>query len=154
MVAARACYFCPAALCFRVTRCGSPSLDQLEAQLSHPMPTLCAQIILIELEKAELNKYMATVEGWDTDSKRYEVCLHADKRTLKLQPKNVLLPVCARVCVDGLQGAPHHNGTLARVRDYDAVSGRYEVGYINKSSGEMAALKLKRENVLQVVPQS
>ena len=111
------------------------------------MPTLCAQIILIELEKAELNKYMATVEGWDTDSKRYEVCLLADKRRLKLQPKNVLLPEGARVCIDGLQGAAHYNGILGKVRDFDCDSGRYEIEYV-KEDGELGVLKLKRENAL------
>lgn len=125
------------------------SASSVPRTMHFPPPATLAlrQIILMELEKAELNKYMATVEGWDTESRRYEVCLLADKRTLKLQPKNVLLPAGARVCVDGLQGATQHNGVLGKVRDFDCDSGRYEIEYV-KEDGELGVLKLKRENAL------
>lgn len=107
-------------------------------------------VVLIDLEgRADLNKYRGTVEGWDAERKRYEVILDADKSTVKLQPKNVLLPAGARICIQGLQGAAHYNGTLAKVTDFDADSGRYLVQYVDPA-GELGVLKLKRENALLI----
>jgi len=108
-------------------------------------------VVLMELEaRADLNKYRGTVEGWDAEKGRYEVCLQADNSTLKLLPKNALLPDGARVCVSGLQAA-QHNGTLGKVRNFDCAAGRYEVEYV-KPDGQLGVFKLKRENTLLVAP--
>ena len=62
-----------------------------------------------------------------------------------------MLPADARVCIVGLVAASQHNGSLGRVVDYSAETGRYNVEYYKKmadsAGGSLCTVAIKRENV-------
>lgn len=95
-------------------------------------------------ERPELNGSRATVEAWDAAKRRYEVRLK-DGSSLQLEPQQIVLPIGARVVIS----AAGQGSTLGKVVGHDSeAEGGYCVSYVQQSTGELATLRLRRDDAL------
>lgn len=94
-----------------------------------------------------------TIFDYDAESNMYGVELDGSGDAIPVAAEHVLLPDGTVASIRGLQSAPQHNGTLARVLSHDAESGRYlvQLGPVFDPTGalhtEARQLRLKRQNL-------
>ncbi|KAL1524840.1 hypothetical protein AB1Y20_019720 [Prymnesium parvum] len=92
--------------------------------------------------RADLNGRRGVVCGADPRTGRYLVQLH--EGVVAAQPRNLLLPLHARVIVGGLVSAPQWNGRLGEIVAFDPQAMRYTVAV-----SESKQLRVKLENRME-----